>query len=89
MGVIQTLRNKGGKISIIVIGLALFMFLVQDALSGRNSIFRPGGDDNYVGSVDGDKIEYKDFEIKAKQAEDLYVERNPQATVDENLKEGF
>ncbi len=89
MGVIQTLRNKGGKISVVVISLALFMFLVQDALSGRNSLFGNGGDENNIGSINGSKVDYKDLENRANSEVDKYLKRNPNATSDEQMKESF
>lgn len=88
MGVIQTLRNKGGKISVVVIALALFMFLVQDALSGRNSVFGRSNDDNSIGSIDGDKIDYKEFENKVSAEVDKMMKANPNQTIDEQRKEG-
>jgi peptidyl-prolyl cis-trans isomerase D len=89
MGVIQLLRNRGGKISVVVISAALLMFLVQDALSGRNSLFRGHGNENSVGIINGDNIEYKDLEVKVNDEVDKYVKRNPTATADDQMKDAF
>jgi peptidyl-prolyl cis-trans isomerase D len=87
MGVIQTLRNKGGKISVVVIAVALLMFLVQDALTGRNSFFGSGGDDNSIGSINGKDIEYRDFENRVALEVDKAQKRDPNTTIDEQAKE--
>ncbi len=89
MGVIQTLRNKGGKISVVVISIALLMFLVQDALSGRNSFFRNSGSENTVGTINGEKIDYKDLELRVNNEVENYVKRNPNATADDQIKDAF
>jgi peptidyl-prolyl cis-trans isomerase D len=89
MGVIQTLRNKLGKILVIAISFALLMFLVGDALSGKSSLFNRGGDDNSVGSINGDKIDYKELEIKVNQEVEKYIKRTPTATADEQMRDAF
>ncbi len=89
MGVIQSLRDKGGKILIFIIGFALFMFLVSDALTGRNSIFNFGANDNTIGTIDGKNIDLKEFENRVNAELDKASRLNPNLTLDENTKDQF
>jgi len=62
MSVIQTIRDKGAKISVILIALSLVGFILMDAFTGRSNLF--GGNSTTLGSVDGKKIDYIDFNKK-------------------------
>ncbi|HEY9362495.1 MAG TPA: peptidylprolyl isomerase [Chitinophagaceae bacterium] len=68
MSVIQSIRDKYAKISVIAIALALLGFIMMDAFSGKSSLF--GGNSTTIGSVNGTKIDYVDFEQKVKQQEE-------------------
>lgn len=59
MSVIQTIRDKGGLISAIIIGIALLGFILMDAFTGRSNMF--GGNSTTLGSVNGKKIDYIEF----------------------------
>jgi len=62
MSVIQTIRDKGGLISAILIAIALLGFILMDAFTGRSNIF--GGSSTTLGTVNGKKIDYIDFNKK-------------------------
>ncbi|MCW3116910.1 MAG: hypothetical protein JWM28_992 [Chitinophagaceae bacterium] len=62
MSVIQTIRDKGGLISAIIIGIALLGFILMDAFTGRSNMF--GGNSTTLGTVNGKKIDYIDFNKK-------------------------
>src|SRR5258708_17599431 len=62
MSVIQTIRDKGGLISAILIAIALLGFILMDAFTGRSNIF--GGSSTTLGYVNGTKIDYIDFNKK-------------------------
>jgi peptidyl-prolyl cis-trans isomerase D len=68
MSVIQSIRDKYAKISVIAIAFALLGFIMMDAFSGKSSLF--GGNSTTIGSVNGTKIDYVDFEQKVKQQEE-------------------
>jgi peptidyl-prolyl cis-trans isomerase D len=59
MSVIQTIRDKGGLISAIIIAIALLGFILMDAFTGRSNMF--GGNSTTLGSVNGKKIDYIEF----------------------------
>lgn len=69
MSVIQTIRDKGAKISVILIALSLVGFILMDAFTGRSNFF--GGNSTTLGKVNGKKIDYIEFNKKY-QAESDY-----------------
>jgi peptidyl-prolyl cis-trans isomerase D len=72
MSIIQTIRDKAAWIMIILIGISLLGFLVQDAFVGRTGQGLFGGQQTTVGVVNGKKIEIAAFETRIKQMEDQY-----------------
>lgn len=68
MSILQKIRDKGAIISVVLIGLALLGFILMDAFSGRTGI--GSGNSTTIGSVNGHKIEFMDFEQKVKAQED-------------------
>ena len=72
MSIIQQIRDKAAWLVFGVIALSLIGFLLMDAFVGRGG----GGIFNRrsttVGSVNGSKIEYADFEKRRKGMEDQY-----------------
>ncbi len=59
MGVMSFLRERMGKILAIVIGLALFAFVVGEVLRSGSSFFKD--DRNLLGEVSGEKVAYDEF----------------------------
>jgi len=75
MAVIQTIRNRYGKIAGGIIALALVGFIVSDATSGSlSSLF--SGRDTDVMVVDGRKIEPREYNERVKEYETLYLMYN-------------
>lgn len=82
MSVIQTIRNKYGKIAGGVIAVALVGFIVSDASNGSwGSLF--SGRESHVMSINGTKIDPKDYQIRVKEYELLYTMFNKGRTLDE------
>jgi hypothetical protein len=73
MQIIQSIREKGAAIVIIVIALSLISFILMDAKQGGNKLF--GSLSNNVGSVNGEEIELATFNSKVKEAEDMQEQR--------------
>ena len=65
MSVIQDIREKYAKWAVIAIALALLGFILTDYFSAKNRMFG-GGNSRTIGSVNGKKIEYIDFETRLK-----------------------
>ncbi|RYZ20374.1 MAG: peptidylprolyl isomerase [Chitinophagaceae bacterium] len=68
MSVIQNIRDKYARIAVIAIAVSLIGFILMDALTGRSNIF--SSNSTVIGSINGKKIEYVDFEKKIKQQEE-------------------
>ena len=72
MSVIQTIRNRYGKIAGGVIAVALVGFIVSDARNGSFASFF-GGHDSNIMKVNGTKIDPKEYQLRLKQYETLYT----------------
>ncbi len=68
MSVIQSIRDKYARVSVIAIVVALLGFILMDAFTGRSNLF--GGNDTTLGTINGEKVEYADFARKVKAQED-------------------
>jgi peptidyl-prolyl cis-trans isomerase D len=66
MSVIQSIRDKYARWAVVAICISLLGFIMMDAFSGRGGI---GNSSTTIGSVNGDKIDYIDFERKVKAQE--------------------
>ncbi|MEO6219020.1 MAG: SurA N-terminal domain-containing protein, partial [Ginsengibacter sp.] len=71
MSIIQTIREKGAVIVIAIISLSLIGFLLMDSRSGTGQLFG-GGNTTTLGTINGDDIEYEDFNVKVKEMEQQY-----------------
>ena len=68
MQIIQSIREKGAAIIIIVIAISLIGFILMDSKPGSNtSLF--GGNSTNVGKVNGRAIELNEFNRRVKQEE--------------------
>ncbi len=82
MSVIQTIRNKYGKIAGAVIAIALVGFIVSDARNGSFGNFF-GGRETQIMKVDGVKIEPKEYQQRLKEYETLYAMFNSREPKDD------
>ena len=69
MSIIQTIRDKGAKVSVVLIALALVGFILTDYFSGRGG-GAVGGTGGTVGRVNGNKVAFEDFSKKVDQTEE-------------------
>jgi peptidyl-prolyl cis-trans isomerase D len=76
MQIIQSIRDKGAAIVIVVIALSLIGFILMDARQGSNRLFGSMATD--VGKVNGEKIELADFSRRVKEADDMQAQRSGQ-----------
>ena len=68
MATLQTIRNRGGLLVSIVIGLALIAFIVGDALSSGSHLM--SGDRNEVGEIGGKSISIIDYQNEVTKNEE-------------------
>lgn len=69
MAALQTIRDRGGLLVSIVIGLALVAFIVGDALSSGSNMFN--SERNQAGEIAGESISIIDYQNKVYQQEEL------------------
>lgn len=69
MSIIQDIRDKYAKLTVVLIALALVGFILTDYFSGKSRGMM-GGPSNTVGVVNGKKILFEDFSKKVTQSED-------------------
>lgn len=82
MAVIQTIRNKYGKVAGGVIAVALVGFIVSDATSGSFASMFSGKDPNVM-KINGNKIDPKEYSIRVKEYEVLYTMYNQGRNLDD------
>ncbi len=77
MQIIQSIRDKGAAIIIIVIAISLIGFILMDSKPGSNtSLF--GGNTTNVGKVNGRSIELNEFNKRVTQEENNQAAQNGQ-----------
>jgi peptidyl-prolyl cis-trans isomerase D len=82
MSVIQTIRNKYGKIAGGIIAVALIGFIISDARNGTfGNLF--GGHETTVMTINGNKIEPKEYQVRLKEFETLYTMFNRNRNLDD------
>jgi peptidyl-prolyl cis-trans isomerase D len=81
MSVLEKIRSKSG-LAIVVVGGALALFVISDALQSNSRMF--SGNDNSVGSIDGDNISIKQFEQLYEKNINNYKIRSQQESIDQN-----
>ena len=70
MSIIQTIREKGAKISVVLIALALLGFILTDYVAGKNRGSGGGASSNSIGSVNGKKINLEEFQKSVDRTEE-------------------
>lgn len=88
MALINTLREKGSKIIIGFIAVAIGSFVLTDLLSGQNSILT--GNDRDLAEIAGETISYDQFQKKVDILVSNYVNRygrNPGADILSSYRE--
>lgn len=73
MQIIQSIRDKGAAIVIVIIALSLIGFILMDAQQGGSRLFSSLSSN--VGKVNGESIELAEFNKKVKQAEEMQQQR--------------
>ena len=70
MSIIQVIREKAAWLVFGLIALSLVGFLLMDAFVGKSRLF--GNRSTVVGTINGEKIEYADFQKQVSEQEDRY-----------------
>lgn len=83
MGIMSFLRNRLGLIMVIVIGLALFAFIIGEVVHYGSSFMN--GDRTTIGEVNGEKINYEDFAAKLDQNMQNFKQQSGQASLNPQM----
>ena len=83
MATLQTIRTRAGLLVAIVIGISLAAFILGDMFQGGSSLFQR--DRLEVGEVDGESIQYPEFQREVEELGEIYRMNNPeQSQLDED-----
>jgi len=82
MATLQNIRNRGSLMIAIVIGLALGAFILGDMLNSGSKLMRPS--QMKIAEIDGESIQYPDFQKKVEELSEVYKMNSAQAKIDEN-----
>ncbi len=85
MAVLERIRSKAGTIVVVVIGLALFSFVMQDLFSNGSSIF--SGSDREIGEINGHSVDGEEFSRRLSKAEDNVKQSQGTSGVDDNTRQ--
>ncbi|MBW4888603.1 SurA N-terminal domain-containing protein [Mucilaginibacter sp. HMF5004] len=83
MAVMGFLRDRGGKIVAITIGLSLFAFIVGEVMHSGSSFFRDSAAN--VGEVDGEKITTVDFNKKVEINTQNFKQQSGQTNINAQI----
>ena len=84
MAVLEDIRKKGGIIITIVIGIALFSFIIGDFLPGGRKN-RGGGRNMDIAKVGGQALTYMNYESKIEEMTNMYKQQTGQNNLDERM----
>lgn len=83
MGIMNFLRNRLGLIMVIVIGLALFAFIIGEVVHYGSSYMN--GDRTTVGIVGGEKINYDEYNAKLEQNTQNFKQQSNQSSLNPQM----
>ncbi|HEY3370127.1 MAG TPA: SurA N-terminal domain-containing protein [Prolixibacteraceae bacterium] len=81
MATLQNIRNRGGLMVAIVIGLALGAFILGDMLNSGSKLMRPS--QMKIAEIDGESIQYPDFQKKVDELSEIYKMNTQQTQIDD------
>lgn len=82
MATLQTIRTKAGLLIAIIIGISLAAFILGDLLQSGSSILNRN--QNEIGEVNGESIQYLDFQKQVEELGEIYKQNTQQSQLDEN-----
>jgi peptidyl-prolyl cis-trans isomerase D len=81
MATLQKIRTNAGLLVAIIIGLALFSFILGDLFQSGSSIFRRT--QNEIASIDGESVQYTDFAKKMEELGEIYKSNSGKSQIEE------
>lgn len=81
MATLQKIRTRAGLLVAIVIGISLAAFILGDMLQSSSSIFQKNQME--LGEVNGESIQYPDFQKQVEELGEIYKQNTQQNQLDE------
>jgi len=82
MATLQKIRNKAGLLALII-GLALFAFIIGDFLNSGSSLFRQS--QQKIAKIGDYTLDYKDYEARIAEMEQVYKIQTGKNTLDDAI----
>jgi len=82
MATLQKIRNKAGLLAIII-GLALFAFIIGDFLNSGTSLFQQS--QRKIAKIGDYSLDYQDYETRIAEMEQVYKIQTGQTTLDDAI----
>ncbi len=82
MATLQKIRNRGGILVAVIIGLALVAFILGDMLNAGSNLMKPGQLE--VAEINGQSVQYPDFQKRIEQLSEVYKMNMGVSQLDEN-----
>jgi peptidyl-prolyl cis-trans isomerase D len=87
MATLQRIRNRAGLLVAVIIGMAIFAFVLQDLLSGGKTAFARS---KYVfAEIDGNSVQYDEYAARVEKLSEYYRLRMGQTSLDEQTMESI
>ncbi|MGF1586299.1 MAG: peptidylprolyl isomerase [Bacteroidales bacterium] len=87
MATLEKIRNRAGVLVAVVIGLALFAFILGDILGSGPSLFT--NTQFEIAEIAGKSISYENFQAKVDQLTEIYKLNTGETSVDAETHEGM
>jgi peptidyl-prolyl cis-trans isomerase D len=82
MATLQKIRNRAGLLALII-GFALFAFIIGDFLNSGSSLFRQS--QQKIAKIGGSSLDYKEYEARISEMEEVYKIQTGQSSLDESI----
>ena len=87
MATLQRIRNRAGLLVAVIIGMAIFAFVLQDLLSGGKTAFARS---KYTfAEIDGTSVQYDEYAARVEKLSEYYRLRMGQTSLDEQTMESI
>ena len=87
MATLQRIRNRAGLLVAVIIGMAIFAFVLQDLLSGGQTAFNRSQFE--FAEIDGNSVQYDEYSAKVEKLAEYYRLRVGQTSLDEQTMESI
>ncbi len=87
MATLQRIRNRAGLLVAVIIGMAIFAFVLQDLLSGGQTAFNRSKFE--FAEIDGKSVQYEEYSARIEKLSEYYRLRLGQSSLDEQTMESI